>query len=359
MAISQLYGRMKDGRRVEHFLLRNRNGMEVGCIGYGCRLTHFLIPSILPRVGSVGKTTKLVDILLGYDTIEGYEADKLWHGALLGRYAGRIKSGSFRIGNRRYQISRGEGGNFLHGSLSGLLFDGEVVADNTVRFTATSSAGEDGFPGNLWLSVTYSLTEENELVMDYRAETDEETYLNLSNHSYFNMSGNQSGSAMNGLLTINSSALLELDKDLLPTGEVLPVAGTPFDFRTEKPVGRDIVSRHEQLYLAKGYDHCYILHKPRARALTHAATFRDGANGRSLAIYTTQPGLQLYTGNFITGSEAPGKGGQVYMRRSGVCFETMHYPDSPNHAIFPTTLLKPGEGYHETTVLAADWKTDV
>lgn len=362
MAVEQLFGTLPDGKRVMQYLLRNRNGMEVSCISYGCRLTHLLLPvrtGSAPARGADAKAedapTRLVDILLGYHNLSGYLGDKLYHGALLGRYAGRIAGASFKLGARRYRIRKNEGGNFLHGGLANTLFEGEVVSDNVVRFTRVSPEGEDGFPGQLWLGITYTLTEENELILDYRAETTAATYLNLSNHSYFNLAGNQSGSAMNQLLTVNAGGYLELDAELIPTGRALPVAGGAFDFRQEKIVGRDIVSRDEQLYLAKGYDHCFILQKNRAGALTHAATLRDPASRRSLEVYTTQPGMLLYTANRITGSEPAGKGGQSYMRRSGICFETMHFPDSPNHPDFPTTLLEPGEAWHETTVFKASW----
>lgn len=353
MAIEQSFGSLEDGRPVNQYLLRNRNGMEVSCISYGCRLTHFLLPA---KRGRYSHEKKQVDILLGYDTLAGYEGDALGHGALLGRYAGRISQSTFKIENRRYQIKKNDGEDFLNGSLSDTLFEGEVLGDNRVRFTALSPKGEDGFPGNLWLSVTYHLTEENELVMDYRAETDEATYLNLSNHSYFNLAGHQSGSAMNQMLALRAAGYLEVDENMGLTGRALPVAGGPFDFRREKPVGRDIVSRDPQLYLARGYDHCFILQKPRGHALTFAAALRDG--GRSLSVYTTQPGLLLYTGNRLGSGEGAGKGGQAYIRRGGICFETMHFPDSPRHPDFPNTLLDPGEEYHETTVLAAEWAVD-
>ncbi len=351
MAIQQMYGRLRDGRRVDHFLLRNASGMEVGCIGYGCRLTHFLLP--LPR--KPGGGGRLLDVLLGYDDLASYEDDPDFHGAFLGRYAGRMPGDALPLGGRQYPLAKGADGHYMHGGFSKRLFESEVVGDNSVRFTYQSPDGEDGFPGEVWVSVQYTLTPRNELVIDYRARADRPTELNFSNHFYFNLAGNQKGGALDQLLALNSIGFIELGEGLLPTGRALPSDGGAFEFRTEKPIGRDMAMRDPQLYLAGGYEHCFVLQKSRYGALVLGAILRDAATARTLRVYTTQPGLTLYTGNRLTGSGLPGKGGRVYPRRAGICLQPMHFPASPAYASFPPTLLAQGREYHETTVLAASW----
>lgn len=348
MAILQAYGRLKDKRRVQQVLLRNKNGLEVACIPLGCRLTNILVPT--------GRSKK-VDILLGYDKLSSYAADTDLHGALLGRYAGRIRGATFELEGKSHALTPNAKPDFIHGTLANRLFTPQVIGDNSVLFTATSPEGEDGFPGEVRLFITYTLTETNELIMDYRATTTQLTHLNLSNHSYFNLAGNQAGSIASQELWLNSAFFLEMDERLCPTGRVLPVTGNPaFDFRTAKPIGRDIVARDHQLYNAKGYDHCFVLEKTRPGALNLAAALKEPVSGRVMRLYTTQPGLVVYTANGFNGTGLPGKGDQPYMRRGGLSLEAAHWPDSPHFPDFPRTTLDRREDYHETTVLEFDWQ---
>lgn len=347
MAILQAYGKLKSGKRVDQALLRNKNGLEVACIPYGCRLTNILIPT--------GRAKK-VDILLGYDKLASYINDSDLHGALLGRYAGRIRDASFELGGKTYTLTPSAKPDFMHGGLAYTLFKPEIIADNSILFTATSPAGEDGFPGEVHLFITYTLTEANELIMDYRATTNHLTHLNLSNHSYFNMAGNQAGSVATHELWLNSGFFLEMDGRLCPTGRILSVMENPaFDFRTPKPIGRDIVARDHQLYNAKGYDHCFVLEKSRPGALNLAAMLKEPVSGRMMRLFTTQPGLVVYTANDFSGTGLHGKGDQPYMRRGGISLEAQHWPDSPHMPDFPGTTLSRRDSFHETTVLEFDW----
>lgn len=339
------FGKTKEGTPVNTYILRNCNGLEVHFINYGCRLTQILIPQ---QEGGP------VDVLLGYDSLEGYEQDKAGHGAFIGRYAGRIIGGKFTIDGKSYQLPQNDGDNFLHGSLAHKVFKGTVLGDNSVSLNYTSPAGEDGFPGQLEVQVLYTLTDENELVMDIRAITDAPTYLNLTNHSYFNMEGQQSGTIGNQMLWLNSKEILEASNDLTATGQVVKTKNTPFDFTQEKPIGRDLMANDPQIELAGGFDHTFVLEKARPKALTLAAVAKDPASGRTMDIHTTQPAVQFYTGNFL-GNGPAGKGGRIMTKQSGFCLETQHYPGSPNHTEFPTTLLRPDERFHEVTVYQFRW----
>lgn len=339
MATKKEYGTTRNGQQVFQFTLANKNGVEVRCINYGCRLTHFFAPA--PN----GQTA---DILLGYDTLQGYEADTSSHGAFIGRYANRIEGAVFTLNGKQYPLLKNDGNNYLHGSLQHRVFGAEIIGDNSISFTYISPDGEDGFPGELWVGVIYTLTDQNELVMDYRATSTAPTHVNFTNHAYFNLAGEGTGSIENQLLCLNSNTFLETGPALCPTGNVFDVAGGVFDFTNEKAIGQDIAAEDPQLKIAGGYDHAFILDKQTGRELSLAAVARDPASGRTLRVFTTQPGMQLYTGNFLNGQ--PGKGGHPYNRRNGFCLETQHHPCTPSHPEFPPTLLEKGDKLHEITL---------
>lgn len=344
MAITRThYGTLPDGRQVSQFTLRNAAGVEVRCINYGCRLTHLFVPG---RKGPV-------DILLGFDNLEGYMQDISYQGAFVGRYANRIKNAQFKLNGKTYSLTKKSGENYLHGSFSNALFGAETVGENSLSFAYASPDGEDGFPGEMYVCVVYTLTEQNEFVMNYRARCSADTHINLTNHAYFNLAGPASGDVLAQELQLFAPCFLEPDDTFCPTGRVLPVAGTPMDFTSSKPIGRDIAASYPPLQTTGGYDHCYILQKPTPAGLSLAATAREVASGRCLQVYTTQPAVQLYTGNALVG--APGKGGAKLARHSGFCLETQHYPCSPLHPSFPSTRLEAGQNYEEVTALVLSW----
>ena len=340
-----LYGKTAAGEEVDSFILRNIHGLEVRCISYGCRLTHVLVPTDDP-----GDKT---DILLGYNTLAGYEADSTWQGSLAGRYAGRVAGAAFQLRGTRHPLTANDGPNFLHGSLHNRVFSAEVHGNSCVAFSATSPAGEDGFPGAVQLEILYTLTDQNELVMDYRAVSDAATHLNLTNHGYFNLAGMGSGDVLAQELTLHAGLFLEADAQNLPTGRLAEAAGA-FDFTHGKAIGQDINARDPQLLQAGGYDHCFVIDRLRPTMLAEAAFARDPASGRSIKVFTTKPGVQLYTGNGLDG-RAMGKGGVPLAKWSGFCLETQHFPDTPNRPDFPPTLMEPGEKFHQVTVLQFGW----
>ncbi|MDL2327136.1 galactose mutarotase [Ruminococcaceae bacterium OttesenSCG-928-A11] len=331
------YGRTAAGQDVDSFTLRNAGGVEMRCISYGGRITHLLLP------GQDGPC----DILLGYDTLAEYEADQMQQGAFVGRYAGLIDGAAFELDGQTVHLAKNHGAHHLHGNLSHTVFTPQVMGESSVSFTATSPAGDEGFPGALQVTVTYTLTDENELVMDFRATTTADTHLNLTQHSYFNLAG-PGGDAMASLLHLNADRFLEARDALLPTGRILPVAGGAFDFTTEKPIGQDIQKDDPQLVLAGGYDHSFVINRMRPGQLALAAIARHPQSGRVLRLYTSQPAVHLYTGNGLSGEA--GKDGVPMPPHGGFCLEYQHYADSPNHPEFPSTLLAAGEKYHEIAV---------
>ncbi|MGD9559363.1 MAG: aldose epimerase family protein [Oscillospiraceae bacterium] len=338
-----LYGKTKKGAEVDAFVMKNKAGLEVRCINYGARLTHVLLPG-----ENGGKT----DVLLGYDDLAGYEADEGCQGAFVGRYAGRIAGAGFDIGGQHHALTPNDGANFLHGSFPKRVFSADVLGENSVSFSATSPAGEDGFPGEVWASVIYTLTDQNELVMDYRAVSTAATHLNLTNHSYFNLAG--AGTVLEQTLQLHAGLFLEIDAEKLSTGRMLEAAGA-FDFASPKPIGRDIEAPDPQLKSGGGYDHCFVIDRLRPTMLAHAATAKDPASGRFLRVYTTQPGVQLYTANGLDGKTV-GKRGAPLQKHGGFCLETQHFPGTPAFADFPPTLLERGEKYHQITVLQFGWE---
>lgn len=338
------FGKMADGQSIDLYTLTNRQGMEVGITNYGGRVVSILVPD---RLG------KMADVGLGFGSLDGYLGDKSCFGALVGRYANRIANGRFALDGTQYKLAQNDGANSLHGGLKG--FDKrvwnarELPGDQrALELTYLSKDGEEGYPGNLSVKVVYSLTDSNELRIDYTATTDKDTVLNLTNHSYFNLAGQGSGDILKHELRINADRFTPIDDTLIPTGELRQVEGTPLDFRKPTAIGARINEDHEQLKFGKGYDHNFVLnHKGGELAL--AAHVTEPESGRVLEVLTTQPGLQFYSGNFLDGT-VHGKEGKVYGRRSAFCLETQHFPDSPNKPAFPSTELKPGQTYHETTI---------
>jgi aldose 1-epimerase len=340
------FGQSKDGEPVDIFILRNSNGMEAGILTYGGIVQSLRIPS-----ASGGP----VDVVLGFDDLDSYMNDSPYFGALVGRYGNRIGNAQFSLDGVDYKLPANDGKNCLHGGTKG--FDKHVWTAKDVsgsggmalELTYVSKDGEEGFPGNLTSTVTYTLSDRaNELRIDYRATTDKATVLNLTNHSYFNLAGQGEGDILGHEVTIDADRFTPVDATLIPTGKLQPVDGTPFDFRQPHAIGERIGSDDEQVKFGKGYDHNFVLNHA-AGSLGVAARVREPKSGRTLEVSTDQPGLQFYTGNFLDG-HIHGKGGKVYPRRSAFCMETQHFPDSPNQPQFPSTVLRPGQEYRTATV---------
>jgi aldose 1-epimerase len=332
------FGGLADGTAIEAFTLANSNGVEVRAIEYGAIIVSLRAPD---------KKGQSADIVLGYDTLDGYlKNNSPYFGAVVGRYANRIAKGRFTLDGHEYTLATNNPPNHLHGGVKGfdkVAWTGEPLAgrDPGVAFTYTSRDGEEGYPGTLEVRVTYTLNERNELTVDYRATTDKPTIVNLSQHGYFNLSGGERD-ILGHELTIAADRFTPVDPTLIPTGELAPVAGTPFDFTKPTRVGARIDQKDVQLERGHGYDHNFVLSGRRSARLV------DPESGRTLDVTTTEPGMQLYTGNFLDGT-ITGKGGRVYARRSGLCLETQHFPDSPNHPDFPSTVLAPGAAYTSRT----------
>jgi aldose 1-epimerase len=342
---SQEFG-MADGKRIELYKLTNKNGVEVDISTYGGVVQSLKVPD---------KNGKFADVVLGYDDLKGYEADKSFFGALIGRYGNRIAHGKFSLDGHTYSIPLNDGENTLHGGLKGFnkkhwtAKEAPGASSQSLTLTYLSKDGEEGYPGNLNVKVVYTLTDSNELKIEYNATTDKDTVLNLTNHSYFNLSGQGSGDILGHELTLHADKFTPVNSTLIPTGELRSVKGTPFDFTKATAIGLRIGQDDEQLKFAKGYDHNWVLNSGISATPKLAAEVYDPASGRVLEVLTTEPGIQFYTGNFLDGS-AHGKEGKVYNFRGALCLETQHFPDSPNHPDFPTTELKPGQTYHSLTI---------
>jgi aldose 1-epimerase len=313
-------------------------------MNYGAIIVSLRVPD---RKGQVA------DIVLGHDTLEGYFDNSPHLGGLVGRYANRIANGSFTLDGVKYSLPKNNGPNTLHGGIKGFdqaVWQGTPLKGKAgVAFSYLSKDGEEGFPGNLNVKVSYSLTEANELVINYEATTDKSTVLNLSQHSYFNLAGEGTGDILHHEAMINADRFTPVDSTMIPTGELRPVKGTPLDFTTQTKVGARIDDNYEQLVLGKGYDHNFVINR-KAQGLVLAARAYEPVSGRVMEISTDQPGVQFYTGNFLDGT-VTGKQGHVYQQRYGLCFETQHFPDSPNHPEFPSTVLRPGQRFHSRTIL--------
>jgi aldose 1-epimerase len=337
------FGKTPDGQNVDLYTLANKNGAEVAITNFGGSVVSI---KVADRQG------KIEDVVLGYDSLDGYVSDKAYLGAVIGRYGNRIAQGRFTLDGATYTLARNNGENSLHGGIKGFnkaVWNAREVAGKdgpSVELTYLSKDGEEGYPGNLAVKVVYTLTERNELKIDYSATTDKKTVVNLTNHSYFNL--NPSGSdILQHVVMIDADKFTPVDAALIPTGELRSVAGTPFDFRKPTVIGARIEHDDEQLKLGHGYDHNFMLNK-RGKGVELAARVVEPRTGRVLEVLTSEPGVQFYTGNFLDGVR--GKGGKEYRRRSAFCLETQHFPDSPNHPKFPTTELKAGEKYHSTTI---------
>ena len=338
----EAFGKMPDGKAVERFTLTNASGVELKAISYGGIITSLRVPD---------RTGKFDDVVLGFDSLDGYLKDHPFFGAIIGRYGNRIGKAQFTLDGKTYKLAANNDVNSLHGGTKGfdkVLWTVEPVGNNALAFTRTSPDGEEGYPGNLRTRVTYTLTDKNELIVEYHATTDKPTPVNLTQHSYFNLAGHASGDILGHELMINADRYTPVDAKLIPTGELAPVQGTPFDFRKPTAIGARINNDHPQLKAGLGYDHNWVLNRT-GTGLELAARVREPKTGRTLEISTTEPGIQFYAGNFLDG-KLTGKGGAVYKHRTGFCLETQHYPDSPNQPRFPPTTLRPGAEYKTRTV---------
>jgi len=339
---SSPWGHTKEGP-VEIYKLTNAHGVEASFITYGATLVSLKAPD---------RSGQLKNIVLGFDSLEKYLAPGVpYYGATVGRYANRIAKARFTLEGKTYQLATNDGPNTLHGGKRGFdkrVWKAEQIPSG-VKMTLVSADGDEGYPGEVTAQVVYKLDDKNDLEIDYHVTTTAPTPINLANHAYFNLTGDPTIPILDHLVTINADRFTPVDATLIPTGELQPVAGTPFDFRTAHAIGARIGADDEQLRLGRGYDHNWVLNKT-SSGMTLAATVTEPKSGRSLEVRTTQPGVQFYTGNFMDGK--PSGLGSVYPYRTGLCFETQHFPDSPNHPSFPSTILRPGEVYSQKTVLS-------
>jgi aldose 1-epimerase len=336
-----IFGKTPDGAPVEIFTLTNAHDLHAKVMTWGAGLVEMRVPD---------KQGKLVDVTLGFDKLDGYLTRHPYFGCTTGRYANRIAKGKFILDAKRYTLAINNEPNHLHGGLKG--FDQRnwkaepVKGANTVRFSYTSPDGEEGYPGTLKVAVTYTLTNKDELRIDYSATTDKATVVNLTNHAYWNLAGAGDRDVLGHELMLNASHYTPVDDTSIPTGEIKPVAGTPFDFTKVKPIGKDIAKIPGK---AGGYDHNYVLDKEKPGDLALAAELCEPKSGRVMRVFTTEPGVQVYTANGLDGT-VTGKGGKAYKKNQAICLETQHFPDSPNHPKFPPVVVRPGEKFASTTV---------
>jgi aldose 1-epimerase len=340
------FGRTPDGRAISIVTLRNQNGVEVRVMSYGAIIVSLKTPD---------RSGQSADIVLGHDEAAGYFPNPTFFGAVVGRYGNRIAKGRFSLDGHDYTLPTNNGPNSLHGGTTGwdqALWEADPFQSKDgpgVVLTHTSPDGDQGYPGTVKAKVTYTLTDDDRLRIEYSATTDKPTVINLTQHSYFNLSAGASPDILSHQLMINAAQYTPVDDTLIPTGEIASVDHTPFDFRTPTAIGARIGDQDVQLTRGKGYDHNFVLTRVNAGDLELAARVQEPTSGRTLEVLTTQPGLQFYSGNFLDGT-ITGKGGVKYGLRSGFCLETQHFPDSPNHPTFPSTVLRPGETYASTTV---------
>lgn len=341
MIASEPLGSLPDGRAVPVFTLTGAGGAEVRVTPYGAAIVSLRVPD---------RDGQLDDVVLGYDGLDGYLADRCFMGVVVGRYANRIRGGRFSLDGHEFVLETNDGPNHLHGGSDGFhrrLWAAEQGAGDVVVFRVVSADGEGGYPGRVEASVTYALTARNELSVDYRAASDRPTPVCLTQHSYFNLAGG--GSVLDHVLTIDADAFTPVDETLIPTGERAPVGGTPFDFTSGRPIGERIGDAHAQIRIGNGYDHNFVL-RP-GRGTRRAARLADPRSGRVMDVLTTEPGLQFYSGNFLAG-EPRGRGGRAYGRHGGLCLETQAFPDSPNRPEFPSSIVRPGAPYASRTVFS-------
>lgn len=337
---------MPDGQTVERYTLTSASGVSITVLSYG---------GIVQSVFAPDRRGALADVALGYDTLDAYRVDHSHFGSIIGRYANRIRGARFALDGREYVLAKNAGDNSLHGGVHG--FDRSVWSVEPMQeqsgvgllLTHVSGDGDEGYPGTMRVRVTYLLTRDGELVVDYLATTDAATPINLTQHSYFNLAGTGIGDILGHELELAASRFTPVDASIIPTGELRPVAGTPFDFSTPEAIGARIGAPDEQLRIAGGYDHNFVLDRQPGDGLALAARVTDPLSGRGLDVHTTEPGIQVYTGNFLDGSVV-GKGGVPHRYRSGLALETQHFPDSPNQPHFPSTILRPGEEFRSRTI---------
>ena len=340
------FGILDDGRNVQLFTLENDRGTSVEIMDLG---------GVIVSLRTADATGNITDITTGFDHPQQYLSGSGYMGAIVGRYANRIANGRFSLDGKQYSLAKNNGDNAIHGGLIG--FDKKFWhtvtkskgTEASLSLTLVSKDGEEGYPGNLTAKVTYTLNDKDQLIIDYSAITDEVTVINLTQHAYFNLNGHGAGSVLDQEIMINADQYTPIDNESIPTGELASVEGTPLDFRTAKPIGADINSNHEQIRFGSGFDHNFIISHAVEGELTLAASVLSPSTGRTLNVYTDQPGMQFYTGNFLNGTLI-GKEGAVYAQRNAFCLETQHYPDSPNKPNFPSTILRPGEQYATRTV---------
>jgi aldose 1-epimerase len=342
------FGKTASGEQVDLYTLSNKKGMEVAITNFGGTVVRLKVPD---RAG------KVADVVLGFDTLEGYEKGTGYFGATVGRYGNRIGGGTFSIDGKTYTLPKNNGNNTLHGGISGFnrkVWKARELASRdgeSLEMTYLSPDGEEGFPGNLSVKAVFTVPEDrNELKIDYTATTDKDTVLNLTNHSYFNLAGEGNGDILDHVLTLHAKQFTPVDKSLIPTGELRDVAGTPMEFTSATAIGKRIDESYDQLVFGKGYDHNFVISRAGSgNGLTLAAEAYDPKSGRRLEVLTTEPGVQFYSGNFLDGA-VKGKGNKTYGKRAAFCLETQHFPDSPNHPNFPSTLLKPNAVFQSETV---------
>jgi len=338
------FGTLPDGTPVDIYTMTNAKGMEIRATNYGGIVVSLRVPD---------KKGNLDDIALGFDDLKGYLASSPYFGAIIGRYGNRIANGKFTLDGKEYTLAKNNGPNTLHGGLKGfdkVVWNAEPFQNLDgvgIILTYTSKDGEEGFPGNLKAKVTYTLTDNNEWIIDYDASTDKATPINLTQHTYFNLAGEGKGDVLAHILKLNASRFTPVNQTLIPTGEFRPVKGTPMDFTQPTPIGGRINADDEQLRFGRGYDHNFAVDGKGSDPVL-AARVKEPASGRVLEVFTTEPGVQFYSGNFLDGT-ITGKNGHVYKQRYAFCLETQHFPDSPNHPEFPTTILRPGRTYHSRT----------
>ncbi|HEV2677274.1 MAG TPA: aldose epimerase family protein [Aliidongia sp.] len=342
------FGRLADGTEIEAFRVTNAAGFAVTLLTYGATIQAVEAPD---RHGM------FADLVMGYASLQDYVDKPQFFGTIVGRYGNRIAGGRFTLDGQEYRLAQNSPPNALHGGVKG--FDKaawtveEVLegAEASLRLSYVSADGEEGYPGRLAVQVTYRVGADNALTIEYQATTDRPTVLNLTNHSYFNLGGEGSGDVLEHVALLDADGFTPIDEKLIPTGEIRPVAGTPFDFRTPKRIGDDVRDgRDLQIFYARGYDHNFVLRERQPGTPTPAARVVDPVSGRALEVLTDQPGVQFYTANFLLGTRV-GKSGRLYRQGDAFCLETQHFPDSPNHPEFPSTVLRPGETFRSTTIL--------
>ncbi|MEW6195922.1 MAG: aldose epimerase family protein [Bacteroidota bacterium] len=346
IAQKKSFGRLSDGNEAYLYTLKNKNGTEVDISNYGAVIVKIIVPD---------KDGTYKDVVLGYDSVQDYEKCKSYFGAVVGRYGNRIKKGTFKLDGKEYQLTINDGENHLHGGKKGInkrlwtVTEFDTISNGQkITLKYFSADGEEGYPGNVELNVTYTLTKNNELIIYYSATTDQNTILNPTNHTYFNLTGDPTKTILEHELMIDANQFTPVDDKLIPLGNLMDVTNTPFNFSTPKKIGKDIETNDEQLKFGKGYDHNWVLNKHQDKIFKCASLY-DSSSGRFMEIYTDQPGLQFYSGNFLDGS-ITGKKGIKYRHRTGLCLETQRFPDSPNNPQFPTVRLNAGEIYTHTAV---------